>query len=448
MDAKRTGELINRIRNEKGYTQSALAQQLNISNRTVSKWENGDGFPDISMLPELAQLLGISVDELLAGERFEQMEVEHQQAVSVPYPVFKSRSPYNKRSVVRLYRYINSRYFPLWLRIIMSVMLCAAGITIVKTDIITGHTDGDILPLFMPVFLAILIFALIFSDYFSAFIQRMQTKAKNGGVLPDSEFELSDALRIKNGAEQYTYPLSAVTAFEEFSGYFIIRINKKLYMLVGKDNFVEGTPEEMSAYLRSFSAPPKKSGIMKVIHIVLSVNFILITALMCLMISAPSAPMMTSEEIVGADNDKLFESFYEEFYPEASEQDGIGLTFDMNEQERRAVLVCDFYDEFENGGLCQYLCNSSGHYAYELENNLKVLGMEELAEEFASVVKENKLDLERYKASADYDEELKKYDFESMDDRLNKAIKNADVPRHIAKYIKDNPEAFAQDFQS
>lgn len=69
MDSKKTGAFICTLRKEKGYTQSALSEMLNVSNRTVSKWENGDGFPDITILPDIAAVFGISVDELLAGER-------------------------------------------------------------------------------------------------------------------------------------------------------------------------------------------------------------------------------------------------------------------------------------------------------------------------------------------------------------------------------------------
>lgn len=62
----------NRIaikRKEKGLTQLQLAEKLNVSNRTVSKWENGDGYPDITVLPDLSDILEISIDELIRGEK-------------------------------------------------------------------------------------------------------------------------------------------------------------------------------------------------------------------------------------------------------------------------------------------------------------------------------------------------------------------------------------------
>lgn len=71
MDNKKTGELIRVIRTEKGITQRQLAEQLNVSNAAVSKWENGHGFPDISLLEPLADALDITVTELVSGCRAE-----------------------------------------------------------------------------------------------------------------------------------------------------------------------------------------------------------------------------------------------------------------------------------------------------------------------------------------------------------------------------------------
>ena len=78
MDAKEIGRTISTHRKALGLTQMQLAAQLQVSNRTVSKWENGDGFPDISLLPGLAAALDITIDELLTGE----VPAQIQQSVS------------------------------------------------------------------------------------------------------------------------------------------------------------------------------------------------------------------------------------------------------------------------------------------------------------------------------------------------------------------------------
>ena len=68
MDAEKFGAFIAAARKEKNMTQKALAGKLHVTDKAVSRWERGKGFPDITLLPPLAQVLGTSVTELLAGE--------------------------------------------------------------------------------------------------------------------------------------------------------------------------------------------------------------------------------------------------------------------------------------------------------------------------------------------------------------------------------------------
>ena len=89
MDAMKTGQLIAMLRKEKGLTQQQLADQLNLSNKTISKWESGAGSPDIGNLPVLADALGITVDELLRGEVMLQAEKEK---TGSPAPVEAKRT--------------------------------------------------------------------------------------------------------------------------------------------------------------------------------------------------------------------------------------------------------------------------------------------------------------------------------------------------------------------
>lgn len=69
MENRKIGAFIAERRKESGLTQQALADRLGLTNKAVSKWETGDGLPDITILPALAENLGVTVDELLAGER-------------------------------------------------------------------------------------------------------------------------------------------------------------------------------------------------------------------------------------------------------------------------------------------------------------------------------------------------------------------------------------------
>ena len=67
MDQYVTGSVIRRLREERRMTQSRLAELLGVSDKTVSKWETGRGYPDITLIEPLADALGISVIELLSG---------------------------------------------------------------------------------------------------------------------------------------------------------------------------------------------------------------------------------------------------------------------------------------------------------------------------------------------------------------------------------------------
>ena len=68
MDCIKIGELIKNLREEQNLTQQQLADKLNICNKTVSKWENGLGCPNVSLLPQLSAIFGVDTDDLLAGE--------------------------------------------------------------------------------------------------------------------------------------------------------------------------------------------------------------------------------------------------------------------------------------------------------------------------------------------------------------------------------------------
>ena len=69
MDQVKIGRFIAELRKEKSLTQRELAELMGVSDRTVSKWETGNGMPEISMLMPLCQALQINVNELLSGER-------------------------------------------------------------------------------------------------------------------------------------------------------------------------------------------------------------------------------------------------------------------------------------------------------------------------------------------------------------------------------------------
>lgn len=75
MDTKSFGAFVSSTRKERGLTQAELANKLQITDKAVSRWERGIGFPDIGMLEPLSDALGVSVVELLQAKRLEEQVV-------------------------------------------------------------------------------------------------------------------------------------------------------------------------------------------------------------------------------------------------------------------------------------------------------------------------------------------------------------------------------------
>lgn len=69
MEAKSIGKFIATLRKANGYTQAQLAEMLGVSNKTISNWENEVSYPDLSLIPVIADLFNVTSDELLRGAK-------------------------------------------------------------------------------------------------------------------------------------------------------------------------------------------------------------------------------------------------------------------------------------------------------------------------------------------------------------------------------------------
>jgi len=68
MDCEKIGKMLYQLRKEKAMTQKQVADLMNISDKTISKWERGLGCPDLPLLPELSQIFGVNIEEILSGQ--------------------------------------------------------------------------------------------------------------------------------------------------------------------------------------------------------------------------------------------------------------------------------------------------------------------------------------------------------------------------------------------
>lgn len=113
MDQQKIGRFIAACRKEKGYTQATLAQMLGITDRAISKWENARSMPDVSIMMDLCEILEINVNELLSGERIEEMKEYKERAEENLVELTKQEELRNKKllSLEMVIGYVSSISF-------------------------------------------------------------------------------------------------------------------------------------------------------------------------------------------------------------------------------------------------------------------------------------------------------------------------------------------------
>lgn len=116
MDQIKTGKFIAAMRKEKGLTQRQLADRLEISDKTVSKWETGKGLPEVGLMLPLCEILNINVNELLSGQRLTE-ETYKQKAEENLMSVLNEKKKNQKRmawTAVLMIAYIAVAFYIAW----------------------------------------------------------------------------------------------------------------------------------------------------------------------------------------------------------------------------------------------------------------------------------------------------------------------------------------------
>lgn len=150
MEKKTMGSFLAALRKANGYTQQEVADKLNVSNKTVSKWECDDGCPEIMMLPVIAELYSVTVDEILKGERIQktsseqetQKEQKENTGKRVKYLVEKALTQYKNKSIIAITLSVIGAILPyfvgmifswdfIFIPIILTIALIAAAVIII-----------------------------------------------------------------------------------------------------------------------------------------------------------------------------------------------------------------------------------------------------------------------------------------------------------------------------
>ena len=138
MEKKTLGAFIAQLRKEKGLTQKSLAELLNVSDKTVSHWECDETSPDISLLPTLADVFGITVDELLQGKKKQSQPTAPPSYIPPKNEGFASRTLNKIKS--KMAGNVKERYsYFRMLSLIGTVIACIVILSISATNLIIGY---------------------------------------------------------------------------------------------------------------------------------------------------------------------------------------------------------------------------------------------------------------------------------------------------------------------
>ena len=104
MNQEKIGKFILKLRKENNMSQMELAEKLGVTDCAISKWENGKGLPDISLMPSLCKELGITINDLLSGEKVENKDYQEKFEENV----LNTMKYLNERMIKSIFFYIGT----------------------------------------------------------------------------------------------------------------------------------------------------------------------------------------------------------------------------------------------------------------------------------------------------------------------------------------------------
>ena len=262
MDSKKIGAFIAELRKEKGLTQAALAEQLNISNRTVSKWENGDGYPDITTVPTLAEILEVTTDELFNGARAEKIETDEKEK-----PIFEVTFTETSREWNEAFNSYFGKIMPNGLFILIAIFTEVVGILALRSSAMFGIDIPSSFRVMLIIF-AVALTLFILMMLLVGPIHMVNTRSLNNGVKAPTFIAFSDRIYLTEGKVSQIFDYKDITQ---------AKITKKMYVIFfGKvmqyipKYAVEDCAEEFEAFLTE-KAPKVKRYKWNVVHKIFAV---------------------------------------------------------------------------------------------------------------------------------------------------------------------------------
>lgn len=144
MDQKKTGCFFKELRKEKGLTQEQLAERLNVTGRTISRWETGSNMPDLDILIEMADFYEVDIRELIDGERkSEEMNKEMEETV-LKVADYTNEEKNNLMIKLHIFSWVGVITFVIYL-VLNAMGLAESGVTEKIASFCNGFSFGMLL---------------------------------------------------------------------------------------------------------------------------------------------------------------------------------------------------------------------------------------------------------------------------------------------------------------
>ena len=188
LDNIQFGRFVAQLRKEQNLTQKELAERLHVTDKAVSKWETGKGFPDLKLLEPLAQVLNVSLVELLQGERTPSPTLTKEEAGQAAVQAMEQSQKNTARRYLKLFRWLLTGIgiwcllscLP-WGFVSLVLFLNSPGVGIIgssdgPTSIIVSDTLGSSLP--PQFYFLVQVAALILCVVMAVRVRRLERKLK------------------------------------------------------------------------------------------------------------------------------------------------------------------------------------------------------------------------------------------------------------------------------
>ena len=127
MDMQKIGAFLSKLRKDQGMTQEQLGEKLGVTNKTISRWETGTYLPPVEMLQSLSEMYGITINEILSGQRLEEKEYREKAEENIKTALLKSAFTLKEKTIFFKKKWFREHLFGLILEVLFFLAIWIYG---------------------------------------------------------------------------------------------------------------------------------------------------------------------------------------------------------------------------------------------------------------------------------------------------------------------------------